>query len=218
MAPLEEAGCWASVSDDVKHARRPALFLDRDGVVVVERFYLARPEDVTLVPGAAETIAAFNEVKIAVVLVTNQSGVARGYFSWQDFEDTQSEVRRQLSAAAGANIDAVFACGYHEAGSGALGVGDHPWCKPNAGMLLAAADRLGLRLADSWIVGDRARDIAAGRAAGLAGGMQVMTGHADEAERRAALALAGPGFEVRYADGVADAMALLDLMRSPGAC
>src|ERR1019366_7259637 len=111
--------------------------------------------------------------------------------------------------ASGARRDGVFACGYHEDGLGALAVGEHEWRKPNPGMLLAAAESLGVCLGKSWIVGDRSRDIATGRAAGLAGGLHVTSGHGDAAERRDALMLADNDFAVNRAAGVGGAVELL---------
>ena len=182
---------------------------DRDGVVVEEVGYLSRPEDVVLEVGAAETIAAFNRLGAPVVLVTNQSGVARGYFDWRAFEAVQDEIGHRL-AAAGAHLDAVFACGYHEGGIGPLAVADHPWRKPAPGMFHAAAEWLGVDLSRSFIVGDRAQDLAAGRTAGLAGGVQVATGHGGPAEQAAAAALRTPAFEVALAPAVGGALELLD--------
>jgi D-glycero-D-manno-heptose 1,7-bisphosphate phosphatase len=219
MALVDGAGCWAWTGQlESTRERKPALFLDRDGVLVRESCFLRRPEDVDLMPGAARTIATFNHAKIPIVVVTNQSGVARGYFSWQDFEAVQAEISRQLSITAGAHIDAVFACAYHSAGHGVLAVGDHPWRKPNAGMLLEAAERLRLHLGKSWMVGDRASDLAAGRAARLAGGLHVMTGHGTEAERRAAMALARSDFQVKPAADLGDALLLCQSMSGVAAC
>ena len=213
MALADGVGSWAWVADpDTKHDGKPALFIDRDGVLTQEVHFLRHPKDVALLPRAAETIGAFNRADICVIVVTNQSGIARGYFSWTDFERVEAEIKRQLSRAADAHLDAVFACGYHESGHGALGVCDHAWCKPNPGMLLAAADRLGVRLDLSWVVGDRARDLESGRAAGLAGGIHVMTGHGNVDEQRSALMLAQPDFRVRPATDLSDAVQLLDLM------
>ena len=204
---LLDPGCWASVGAR-RFDGRAALFLDRDGVVVVEVGYLSRPEDVVLEGGAAEAIAAFNRVGVPVVLVTNQSGVARGLFDWPAFEAVQAEIDRRL-AAAGARLDAVFACGAHPAGSGDPAITDHPWRKPAPGMFLAAAERMGLDLSRSMIVGDRAQDLAAGRAAGLSAGLHVATGHGGPAEQAAAAALNGPGFEVGLAANVGGALDLL---------
>jgi D-glycero-D-manno-heptose 1,7-bisphosphate phosphatase len=213
MGLVDGVGSWAWTADpDTNHEGKPALFIDRDGVLTREVHFLGHPEDVALLPRAAETIGAFNRAGIPVIVVTNQSGIARGYFSWPEFEEIEAEIRRQLSHTAGAHLDAVFACGYHEAGQGELGIRDHPWRKPNPGMLLEAADRLGVRLDRSWVVGDRARDLASGQAAGLAGGIHVMTGHGDTSERQSALALVQADFQVRTAADLSDAMQLLDLI------
>jgi D-glycero-D-manno-heptose 1,7-bisphosphate phosphatase len=210
MGVVDGAGCWAWVGErDLDHAPRPALFVDRDGVVVHERVYLRRREDVELLPAAAETVATFNATDVPVIVVTNQSGVARGYLDWKDFECVQAEVERQLRDATGAHLDGVFACAYHEDGLGALAVGDHEWRKPNPGMLLAAAESLGVCLRKSWIVGDRSQDIAAGRAAGLAGGLHVSSGHGDAAEQQDSLMLADSNFEVKCAADIGGAVELL---------
>jgi D-glycero-D-manno-heptose 1,7-bisphosphate phosphatase len=208
-ALLDGIGCWAWTGSG-RFDGRPALFLDRDGVIVEETGYLGRPQEVALIPGAAETIAAFNAAGTPVVVVTNQSGVARGYFSWADFEAVQAEIAGRL-AAGGAHLDAVFACAFHEKGHGDLAVADHPWRKPSPGMLHAAAARLGIALDRSHIVGDKAGDLAAGKAAGLAGGLHVATGHGhgDADERTAAQALRSDGFEVMLGDDIGAARAWL---------
>ncbi len=219
MAVIDGVGSWAWIAHpNANHTGKPALFLDRDGVLTQEVRFLGHPKDVTLIPRAAGTIAAFNRADIPVIVVTNQSGIARGYFSWSGFEEVEAEIRRQLSYTAGAHLDAVFACGYHDAGQGELGIRNHPWCKPNPGMLLAAADRLDVRLEVSWIVGDRARDLAAGRAAGLAGGIHVMTGHSNHSERLSALTLAHKDFQVREIQDLGDALPLRDLMTGQASC
>ena len=219
MALVDGVGSWTWVADpDTNHEGKPALFIDRDGVLTQEVHFLRHPKDVALLPRPAETIAAFNRADISVIVVTNQSGIARGYFSWPEFEEIEAEIRRQLSHTAGAHLDAVFACGYHKAGQGELGVRDHPWRKPNPGMLLAAADRLHVRLEVSWIVGDRARDLAAGLAAGLAGGIHVMTGHSNDSERLSALALANKNFQVRVRHDLGDALPLCNLMTGQASC
>jgi D-glycero-D-manno-heptose 1,7-bisphosphate phosphatase len=206
-ALLDGIGCWAWRGPR-RFDGRPALFLDRDGVIVEETHYLGRPEDVVLIPAAAGTIAAFNQAGVPVVVVTNQSGVGRGYFSWNDFEAVQADIDRRL-AGSGAHVDAVFACAFHEKGLGDFAVADHPWRKPGAGMLQEAATRLGVRLDRSFIVGDKAGDLAAGKAAGLAGGLHVATGHGDEAERAEARTLQAPGFEVMLGADIGAARACL---------
>ena len=205
---LEPDGIWCQ---DLRTDRsgslsgRPALFLDRDGVVTQEVHFLHRPDDLALSPGAAGAIARANGLGCPVVLVTNQSGIARGLFAWEAFAATQERLVRVL-ADEGARLDMVLACPFHPDGLPPYR-GEHACRKPGPGMLLQAGERLGLTLGGSWVVGDRARDLEAGRAAGLAGGLHVLTGHG-AAERPAAAALGTPGFEVRLGESIADALAL----------
>ncbi|RUY85510.1 HAD-IIIA family hydrolase, partial [Mesorhizobium sp. M7A.F.Ca.CA.003.01.2.1] len=107
-----------------------------------------------------------------VIVVTNQSGIARGYFGWSDFAAVNGRVL-ELLRADNAFVDMVLACAYHEAGSGPLAAADHPMRKPNPGMLLEAASRLGLDLRRSLIVGDKEADMEAGQRAGLSQGWLV---------------------------------------------
>lgn len=191
---LIDPGLWAERRTALHGG--PALFLDRDGVIVEEVNYLHKLEDVALTHGAAELIARVNALGIAVVMVTNQAGVGRGYYDWNDFSSVQDEIHRRLGAQ-GAHLDAVYACGYHAEGKPPLNA-DHAWRKPQPGMLLAAANDLGINLTRSWIVGDRASDLAAGEAAGLAGGALVATGYGVEREQAIeATALASDHFAVR---------------------
>jgi len=185
--------------------RRPALFLDRDGVVVDEVNYLHRVEDVRLVDGVWEIISKANALSLAVVIVTNQAGIGRGHFGWEEFVAVQEAIIDGL-AGQGAFVNAVYACPHHAEGKPPHDVADHEYRKPNPGMLLRAARDLPISLADSWIVGDRAGDIEAGRNAGLAGGLHILSGHgADDGERSAALALEASAFSVRTGDTIAAA-------------
>jgi len=189
--------------------RRAALFLDRDGCVVVEAHYLHEVEKVQLINGAVDVIARANALNVAVVFVTNQAGIGYGYFGWPEFLLVQNKIMSEL-AAFGAHVDGVFACPFHAKGRPPYEHPDHPSRKPNPGMLLAAADGLNLDLGRSWIIGDRAGDLEAGLNAGLAGGLQVATGHGlREGEREAALALNSNDFRALAADSIADAMEIL---------
>ena len=174
---------------------RPALFLDRDGVLVEEVGYLHRPEDVRLIPGTVRAVALANRCGLAVVVVTNQAGVGRGLYGWPDFAATQARIQSEL-AVAGAGLDMVLACPFHDEARPPYRHPAHPDRKPRPGMLRRAEDALGLDLGASWIVGDRASDLAAGRAAGLAGGLHLDSGQG-KAERAGSLDLAGPDFAVR---------------------
>jgi D-glycero-D-manno-heptose 1,7-bisphosphate phosphatase len=213
MALVDGVGCWRSLpASPLEFAGRPAMFLDRDGVVVVEVGYLGRAEDVVLVDGAAEAIGELNRAGVPVIVVTNQAGVARGYYDWAGFEAVQREIEHRLGAG-GAHFDAVLACAYHEHGFGALAVAGHPWRKPGPGMLLEAGECMGLDLGRSWIAGDTADDLRAGRTAGLAGGIHLATGHGNNDQRRAAEALAGASFEVLAAATVLDGVRRLGVTR-----
>jgi D-glycero-D-manno-heptose 1,7-bisphosphate phosphatase len=205
-------GIWCQElrPDKASSARgRPALFLDRDGVLVEETGYLHRAEEARLIPGAAAAIAAANRADLPVVLITNQSGIGRGYYGWSDFQAVQETITADL-AAGGATLDMVLACPFHAEGQPPYRHSAHPCRKPRPGMILHAAEALGLDLAGSWIVGDRAIDLEAGRAAGLAGGVHVLTGYG-AAERDAALELAAGEFRTMGAESIAQVPALLPL-------
>jgi len=108
--------------------------------------------------------------------------------------------------AAGAHLDAVLACAYHEDGKEPLRIAAHPWRKPNPGMILAAAERMNIDLSRSWIVGDKADDLAAGAAAGLAGGTLLA---ADERAGQQLSCLDRPDFAVTTAASLSEAVAAL---------
>ena len=194
----------------MRREARPALFLDRDGVLVEEVSYLRSPGDLRVLPGIGETICLANASSIPVVLATNQSGIARGYFDWEAFAAVQDRLHSQL-AQFSAHLDAVYACGYHPGGAVASLTSEHFWRKPGPGMLEAAARDLAIDLTSSWIVGDRSRDLEAGRAAGLAGGILVATGYGHTAdERLTARGLVTASFRVDHAPGLAAAWPALE--------
>jgi len=190
---LRPDGNWFQPVDPLPgDGPRPTLFLDRDGTLIEQVHHLADPAQVRLIPGAAAAVAAVRAAGWRVVLVTNQSGISRGLFGWPDFAAVQAEILRGLHAE-GASLDLVAACPFHPA---------HPWRKPEPGMILAAAAALPIDLAGSRIVGDKADDLRAGRAAGLAAGILVTTGYG-EGEQTAATALATPDFAVSCAQSLA---------------
>ena len=148
-------------------ARRPALFLDRDGTVCAERGYLADPDGLELIPGAAAAVAAARTAGYAVVLATNQSGVARGYFDLEAVDAFHRSLQERLAAAApGARFDAVYVCPHHPEGAVSAFQATCPCRKPAPGLLLQAAAEHRLDLQRSWMIGDRLRDLEAGWAAG----------------------------------------------------
>lgn len=160
-------------------APRPAVFLDRDGVIVEEVGYLHKVEDIAMIPSAAEAVARLNQAGVTVVVVTNQAGIGRGYYTWADFERVQAEIEARLLPGV---VDGVWACGYHIDGEVAELRQDHPWRKPNPGMLLDAAEVLGIDLTRSWLIGDKVLDIECAIAAGLAGAVLVRTGYGKDHE------------------------------------
>ncbi len=213
---LDRDGLWCQVlrPEAARPDRpRPALFLDRDGVLVEDIGYLHRPQDLRLMPGAGDLVGAANRQSCLTVLVSNQSGIGRGFYGWGDFAATQSRLDQELSAA-GAALDMVLACPHHAAAAAPYRHPDHPCRKPRPGMVLRAAERLPIDRARSWILGDRTTDLAAGRAAGLAGGLLLSAGPEDR-EWAAASALARPGFEVRLAGALPAAHDLPLLARPP---
>lgn len=144
---------------------KPAVFLDRDGTLNEEVDYLHDPDELALIPGAAQAVAKLNTLGIPVVVVTNQSGIGRGYYGFEEFDIVMVRMT-ELLAEEGAHLDAVYVSPHHEKGQGAFAHPDHPERKPNAGMLDRAAREHGLDLLNSWMIGDKESDLEAGRRAG----------------------------------------------------
>jgi D-glycero-D-manno-heptose 1,7-bisphosphate phosphatase len=205
---LTEAGLWSEVlSPRTATEGRAALFLDRDGVLVEEVNYLHRPQDARLIDGAVDVISRANAQGIAVVIVTNQAGIGRRYYDWNHFIAVQAKITEMLGAS-GVHLDGVFACPHHADARPPYQHPDHPARKPNPGMILLAGGLLGLDLAASWIIGDRSSDVRAGLNGGLAGGVQVATGHGSRGnERDTARALATDSFPVHCLASIAGVMA-----------
>lgn len=153
---------------------RRGVFLDRDGTLHPDVDFLREPGQLSLYPGAGAAVARLNDLGIPVILVTNQSGIARGMLDEARLEAIHAELERQL-AEHGARLDAIYYCPHHPT------EGSPPYrtacsCrKPNPGMLIQASQEHQLDLGGSWIVGDSARDLQAGAAVG-ARGVLVATG------------------------------------------
>jgi D-glycero-D-manno-heptose 1,7-bisphosphate phosphatase len=142
-----------------------AVFLDRDGTLNVNTGYVGDPENVVLVPHAAEGARLLGDAGYALVVVSNQSGIARGYFSEADADAVDSRLR-ELLALHGVSIAAMYRCPHWPEVQRPASVPACDCRKPKPGLLLRAAADLHLDLARSWMVGDRLLDMQAGRAAG----------------------------------------------------
>lgn len=144
----------------------PALFLDRDGVINEEVGYLYRPEEVRWVEGIFSLVRTAGACGYRIVVVTNQSGIARGLYSVEAFEELMRWMRGCFEREGG-RLDAVYYCPYHPVHGLGQWKMEHADRKPGPGMLLRAARDLGLDLGQSVLVGDRCSDVAAAHAAGL---------------------------------------------------
>lgn len=143
---------------------RRAVFLDRDGTVNIEKEYLYRVEDFEFIPGAVDAIRLLNQAGYFVVVVSNQSGVARGFYTEEDVETLHRQIAGML-ADSGARVDAWYYCPHHPSGKGSYSLPCN--CrKPLPGMLVEAAQRFDIDLAASVMVGDKRIDVEAAMAAG----------------------------------------------------
>ncbi len=161
---------------------RPAVFLDRDGVLNVEAGYIHRVEDLHLISGAAEAVRQLNDRQLFCCLVSNQSGPARGYYAADHVEALHQRLCQLLQAEADAHLDALYYCPYLSPQAG----GTEPeftrwstWRKPNTGMLVAAAWENDLDLSQSFMVGDKATDVDMAHNAGCTG-ILVQTGYGED--------------------------------------
>lgn len=154
---------------------RPAVFLDRDGTLNVDTGYVHRVEDFVWIEGAREAVVRLSRAGFAVVVVTNQAGVARGYYTEADVRRLHAWMTDDI-ASAGGHLDAVYHAPTHPDGTVARYAVEHEDRKPGMGMLMRAIRDLGLDPARSVMVGDKASDLIPARAIGLAT-VLVLTGY-----------------------------------------
>lgn len=161
---------------------RRAVFLDRDGVLNVEKGYIHNVEDLELIPGVAQAVRQLNDAGLFCCLVSNQAGPARGFYPVEHVEALHQRLIMLLETEAGARLDALNYCPYLSPPEGAV----NPqfaiwgtWRKPNTGMLVAAAWEYDLDIRRSFMVGDKATDVDLAHNAG-AKGILVQTGYGQE--------------------------------------
>ena len=147
----------------------PAIFLDRDGVLIEDRHYICNPDDVKLCHGVKKLLEQAKNNQWPAVIITNQSGIARGFFDWATYELVTARLLQLLGPET--LISAIYANGH---GPNAT---LNCWRKPSPGMLLAAAKDLNIDLSRSILVGNRLTDLQAGASAGVPFLIHVLTGH-----------------------------------------
>lgn len=150
-----------------------ACFLDRDGVINEEVNYLHEPDRTVLIPTIAEALRKLRAAGFLAIVVTNQAGVAKGYYPESDIASVHRRID-ELLAAESARVDDFFHCPHHPDFSGPCDCR-----KPSPGMIFAAAAKWNIDLKSSFLIGDRTSDILAGRNAGLAACYLVLTGYGE---------------------------------------
>lgn len=172
----------------------PAAFFDRDGTLIRNVPYIANSDEVCLERGTVEALSAFRRNGFAIVVITNQSGIARGLVTPGQYTAVN---QRMIELLGPALVDAIIACPFHPEGVAPWKVPDHPWRKPATGMIDAAAARFGLDVARSVLLGDSVIDIEAGLRAGIGHLIHLGTGHG-ERDRAAVenLSRANPGTRI----------------------
>lgn len=182
-------------------AGRKALFLDRDGVINVDKGYVFRVADFDFIDGVFEACAGAQALGYALVVISNQSGIAQGHYTEADYRRLSTWMTGRF-AARGIDIAGVYHCPYHPEAALARYRRETDWRKPGPGMILQARDDLGLDLAASVLVGDKETDVEAGRRAGVGTNLLVRTGQpVDAAASRAELVLDSLAEVVRWLAG-----------------
>lgn len=145
-----------------------AAFFDRDGVINEDAGYLYRIEDLRFLEGAKEALAYLAGLGYKIIIVTNQSGIARGYYTIEDMERLHAYMVKEIEAAGG-RVDRIYYCPHHKEGKIKEYAVDCKCRKPKPGMVLSAIEEFGLDASKSFLIGDSARDIEAAESAGVKG-------------------------------------------------
>jgi D-glycero-D-manno-heptose 1,7-bisphosphate phosphatase len=154
------------MSSNSTFSRRKAVFLDRDGVINVDHGYVSRIADFSFAPGAIDGMRFFQNAGYRLIVITNQSGIARGFYTERDYEVLTTHMEAEL-ARAGVHLDGVYHCPHLPDAAVDVYRKDCDCRKPGPGLILRAVQDHGLDPSQSVLVGDKDSDIAAGRAAGV---------------------------------------------------
>ena len=150
---------------------RKAIFFDRDGVLIKDMHYIKNPQDVTLLKGVDDLLNKSKKLGYLNIIITNQSGISRKLFSWEDYEKVTKKMLSIMKKKD--SINAIYANGENIDDSSKI----KSWRKPNPNMILRAAKDFNLELSKSLLIGDRLSDISSGERAGIKNIFHVLTGH-----------------------------------------
>jgi D-glycero-D-manno-heptose 1,7-bisphosphate phosphatase len=161
--------------------KRPAVFLDRDGTLMVNIDYIHQPEKVKLFAKTIDSLKKLRKAGFYLIVVTNQSGAARGYFKISDIHAVNRHLQSRLKAQ-GAYLDAFFYCPHHVKGVVKSLAKECDCRKPRTGMVKQALKKFPIDLAKSYVVGDNLGDVELAKNAKMAAGILVRTGHGRKAQ------------------------------------
>lgn len=151
--------------------KRKAFFFDRDGVLIKDTHYIKKPQDVSLLNGVDDFLNKTKKLGYLNIIITNQSGISRKLFSWEDYEKVTKRMLTMMKNKD--SINAIYANGENSSDS----LKNTSWRKPNPNMILRAAKDFNLELSKSFLIGDRLSDISSGERAGIKNIFHVLTGH-----------------------------------------
>jgi D-glycero-D-manno-heptose 1,7-bisphosphate phosphatase len=146
---------------------KKAVFLDRDGVLNQDLGYVFRTSDLVIPQGVAATLRTLKDRGFLLVVITNQSGVARGMYSMEDVDTFNKCLGQEILKLGGPALDAFYVCPHHPDGSVKTFARDCLCRKPKPGLILQAASDLGINLKESWVIGDKESDAGCAKNAGV---------------------------------------------------
>lgn len=160
-----------NITVNSNNQKRKAFFFDRDGVLIKDTHYIKKPQDVSLLNGVDDFLNKTKKLGYLNIIITNQSGISRKLFSWEDYEKVTKRMLTMMKNKD--SINAIYANGENSSNS----LKNTSWRKPNPNMILRAAKDFNLELSKSFLIGDRLSDISSGERAGIKNIFHVLTGH-----------------------------------------